>query len=162
MKNVKIKKPRMMPKSMPKSMPKVDSHIKIIMIMLLFFILGFTLYYIYDINKSMSTQESFIDDISRSPMNTQEEGSNQYYIILIYSSSCGYCTRFMPIFKEVTSKMNVNVEMHLTGSPGASRYMQYVQGVPLTIIEKNNVILSKKAGFMNNVEFESWLSTFVV
>jgi hypothetical protein len=161
MKNVKIKKPRM-PKSMPKSMPKVDSHIKIIMIMLLVFILGFTLYYIYDINKSISTQESFIDEVSRIPMNTQEEGSNKYNIVLIYSGSCGYCTKFMPVFKEVTGKMNVNVEMHLTGSPGATRYMQYVQGVPLTIIEKNSVILSKKAGFMNSVEFESWLSTFVV
>lgn len=154
MKKLQIKKPKMMAPS------KTEPHIKVVMIILLIFILGFTIYYVYDINKSITTQESFLD--SSSPV-TQEEMQPKYKIILVYSNSCGYCSRFMPIFNEVTQSMNnIVVEKHLTGSPGSQQYMQHIQGVPFTIIEKNNVIISKKAGFMSNDELKLWLTTFVV
>lgn len=154
MKKMQIKKPKVLPKNI-----KNEPHIKVIMILLLVFILGFTIYYVYDINKSISTQESFID----TDVKTSDEFSPKYKVVLIYSNSCGYCSRFMPIFNEVTSSMiNIKVEKHVTGSPESQKYMKHVQGVPFTVIEKNDAIISKKAGFMNAQEFKSWLTTFIL
>lgn len=147
MKKVKISSKKMSPSG------KIT---KYIMMILLVVIVIFTGIYIVNINKAITRQESFVI--------SEESAKKSFKIVMIYSTSCGYCTKFKPVFQSVAGRfMNVaDVEMHEAGSPGSSAYMSKVQGVPFMLIVKDGQVVATKAGYMEEAQFKAWLDSFVV
>jgi thioredoxin-related protein len=138
----------------PKKMMKSNNITKYIMIILLVVIVVFTGIYIVNINKSIIQQEHYIN----------EESEKKFKLVMIYSNSCGYCTKFKPVFQSVSNKFAhmADAEMHEGGTPGASPYMSNVQGVPFMLILKDRQVVATKAGYVDEAQFKAWVNSFIV
>jgi len=76
------------------------------------------------------------------------QSSETFNVVYIYSNSCGYCTRFSPVYDQFmqTSIPNVNSMKFEKAEPGASQYMPYISAFPTILIfdgGKSNLVASK-------------------
>jgi thiol-disulfide isomerase/thioredoxin len=75
----------------------VDCIMRYILIIALIVLFGYTLYYIFTINKV--SRETFLES---------EELNGKINVIYIYSDSCRYCTLFTPIFDSFAAQIQPN------------------------------------------------------
>ena len=152
-----MKKTPKLPKVSIKNKGMNNDVVKYIMIILLVVILLFTIYYVYDINKAITTQEMFIT------AEEEDKKKDTFKIVMIYSNKCGFCEKFKPIFNSVTKfyESYVKIEQWESGSPESLEYMSKIKGVPFVLIIKNGEILATKAGLMSEAQFKYWLSPYL-
>lgn len=143
-----------MKKSFKPSKPSSSSSfLRYAMLAALVVLLAFSFVYVYNISKSMYETEKFVNS---------EESSVKYSVIFIYSNSCGYCTKFKPVFESTMLKLGypngkVSLKKYESSDPLASRFASMMQGVPFTVITKNDTVLVSKSGFMEEEAFTAWL-----
>lgn len=107
-------------KIVPVNNQSVDM-MRYVLIVALVALLGFSIIYIYNVQKA--SKEAFVN---------QENGGSVYQVVYIYSNSCGYCTKFTPIFNEFASTAqsdtNLNIAMYEQSMAQAQQYLDYVVG----------------------------------
>lgn len=140
---------------MTRKISKPSSWIRYIMIVTLIIVIAFTLYYVYDLNRSMRDMETFV-----------QSSNDKIKVIFIYSKSCGYCTQFKPVFDSTMASLQlpneqVSVEKFESSDPRAAPFSGILQGVPFVIVQKNGKVVASKAGMMQQTEFTAWLKPFL-
>lgn len=138
----------------PKTRFKSDNIMKYVLSAALIILIGFTIVYIYNIQKSVH-QEKFTD---------QEDSSIN--IIYMYSESCPYCQQFNPIFNQFATSVNTNspsitVKKIEKNDPIAAKYMKHISGYPTVIVEKNGEIVGTQVGKTSFAELKSFVESHV-
>ena len=82
--------------------------------------------------------------------------SNSFTVVYVYSDSCGYCTKFKPVYEAYTKQQEANpisqisVKSYEKSAPGAEDYMSYVSAFPtILIFDSNKSMISSKTGYMS-------------
>ena len=118
-----------MPKRLPTpsaSSPPLNPMLKYFLIITLIILLGFTVVYIYNVVRFSRNLEKF-DDVVQSP-------SKQ--VVLLYSTTCGHCDRFIQKWTPIVQKMQVEIKdvqflKYEQSSAGAEQYLYNDQGVQI-------------------------------
>jgi len=96
----------------------------------------------------------------------KELGKNDRVLALFYASWCGYCSRFVPIFKRMTVNFNSGKIVHVLlddfDSPLWDDYS--IEAVPTVIFfDKGKVSKRLDGGFgvgLTERQFKDWLEEF--
>lgn len=111
-----------------------ESIVKILLVVALIVLLGFSLLYIYNMHTSAKKLEQF-----------NEKDAPKFTVVYIYSKTCPYCVEFTPIFEKFMTSSNLNnvvFEKFEKNDEKASEFMNKVKGFPTVLVLDNakNVI----------------------
>ena len=120
------------------SMSDKSNVFKYMMIGALVLLLFFSAAYIYNIQSAITSKELF------------SNSDPQYTVVYIYSTSCGYCTKFAPVFQAYTKSIsgtNISTVSYEKSVPEAASYMPYVTAFPtILIFDANNKMIGSNTG----------------
>ena len=135
--------------SMP-SMPFPDTAImRYVLIVALAVLLGFAVMYIINIQKA--AKETF------------EDVQAKYKVVYIYSTSCGYCTKFTPTFNAFAQTMQANKSVQVLSyeksMPEASPYLGYVTAFPTVLVMNGASLVNSQTGNVSLSALQSFVTT---
>lgn len=87
------------------------------------------------------------------------EKYDTFTVVYIYSNSCGFCTRFAPVYEEFAASSKLNCQKYEQGEPGAAKYMPYVSAFPtILIFDSNDKMIATTTGAMTLSNLKEWVS----
>lgn len=87
------------------------------------------------------------------------EKFESYSVVYIYSSSCGFCTRFAPVFKEFSDSSKLNTQAFEQSEQAASKYMPYVSAFPtILILDTSDKMIASTTGAMTLPKLKEWVA----
>lgn len=102
---------------------KVD-YTKIILIFVLLILIGFAVFYIFNITRLSKAMETY------------QNGAASYQVVYVYSSQCPHCIQFAPTFDQLTNAQNKDNIQFLKfeyRDADAQKHMKYVDGFPTVL-----------------------------
>jgi thioredoxin-related protein len=127
-----------------------NSFMRYILIAALVVLLGFSVLYIFNIQKT--TKEAF-------------ENVGKYQVVYIYSNTCGHCTRFTPTFNTYATSVtadNVTTASFEKSMPSAEPYMGYVSAFPtVLVLDAQGKLINSKMGNMSLAELQGFVSSTI-
>lgn len=120
--------------------------VKYILVAALAALLGFSIFYMYNVH--MAGKEAFSDGADGSEGNSSAAA---FRVVYIYSNSCGHCTQFTPTFNTFAQMESTNPKIQVVSfeksMPAAEPYMSYVSAFPtILIFSKDNKLVNSKTG----------------
>jgi len=137
----------------------MNSSIKYLLIFALVILLGFTLVYIYNIQR-MTSLEKFATTIEEEHSN----GGSMMQVMYMYSENCPYCQDFSPVFEEYKRSANLpNVAFKAIekSDPFAAKYMSQITGFPtVLVVDQAGSVIGSQVGSTSIEDLRSFVETY--
>lgn len=105
----------------------------------------------------------FLDKIYKINKETEKiKTENKYKLLFLYSESCGFCTKFIPIVNEFQTMFKLPIERVSCLSNGDVCKKHNIKGVPSLILYDGDSIINNTAGFMNLENMISFIKSSIL
>lgn len=144
----------------PAAFDSMDKPIKVLLIVALAILLGFTFVYIYNIHNQQQRMEGFM---GMGTIQEEAKANVDFKVVYVYSSTCPYCQDFTPVFNEYVSKerrAGIHFASFEKDEPMASKYLSSVTAYPTVVITNNeDVVLKTQVGSTNYQDLKTFVET---
>jgi len=159
--------------SSPQQFSNMNGTVKYILIFALVVLVGFTLLYIFNIQKARG-QERFIDQeqyapklmgtfpsMQQTPLTSSKSGKRT--VVYLYSKNCPYCQDFSPVFEEYSKSSaarstGAQFASYEKSDPSAMMYMSAISGFPtVLVVDQNKQIVGTQVGSTGFSELKAFV-----
>ena len=100
--------------------------------------------------------------IENSIPNDNKPEDDNYKLLLLYTDSCPFCKKFMPIIEEFESMFSIPIEKVSCIENGDVCRKHNIKGVPSLILYQNDDILDTASGYMNIEKLISFVKSSIL